>query len=162
MPSSTDKTEFEFLVPGKPESLSAVRWIITRLAQQTGLPEEEINKIEVAVDEACANVIEHAYGPLPEKPPIYLKMMRENGCLIIDIIDEGTGFDFDHYRPPTFPDHYQEGNQRGAGLYLMYRCMDEVSYETMPNQRNRMRLVKQMTAGGPPPTPGNERIEKAY
>ena len=61
------------------------------------------------------------------------------------IIDSGKTFDFSSYRPPTFPDHWDQGHTRGVGLYLIKQCMDEVTYHQLEDRRNKIRLVKRAT-----------------
>jgi anti-sigma regulatory factor (Ser/Thr protein kinase) len=64
---------------------------------------------------------------------------------VIDIVDEGEPFDYESYSPPTFPEHWMKGNTRGVGIYLIRQCMDEVSYESIPDRRNRLHLVKHLS-----------------
>ena len=53
---------FKLQVPSSPENLAIIRDFVTSVGAQAGLSEEEVANLELAVDEACANVIEHAYG----------------------------------------------------------------------------------------------------
>ena len=61
---------------------------------------------------------------------------------IAEIVDSGRTFDFSSYCPPSFPQHWDQGNTRGVGLYLIKQCMDEVSYYQLEDRRNKIRLVK--------------------
>ena len=144
MEKEPDTTIVRLRVPGETESLSLVRTVVTHLARSLGFPEREVDKIEVAVDEACTNVLEHAYRFVSPKPPVQLEIRRAVDQLVVDIIDEGCSFDFNHYNPPKFPDHWLEGNTRGAGLYLIRQCMDEITYSNEPSTGNRLRLVKKL------------------
>ena len=56
--------KFTLEVPSSTENLVLIRDFVTRIGQQAHLDEQEISNLELAVDEACANVIEHAYGHL--------------------------------------------------------------------------------------------------
>ena len=49
--------------PGYAKSLGRIRALVGDLARTVGFPEDEVDKIAMAVDEACSNVIEHAYAP---------------------------------------------------------------------------------------------------
>jgi len=131
-------------IPGEPQYLSLIRLVTTHLAETAGFAEEDVGKIEIAVDEACTNVIEHAYATLPPKPPIRLEIQATPDQFIVDIVDQGGSFDFDGYVAPKFPDHWNEGHTRGVGVYLIQKCMDEAFYMRLPDQRNRMRLVKRL------------------
>jgi len=131
-------------VPGDTHSLSLVRKIVTHLATAAGFPAEEVDKIEIAVDEACTNAMEHAYREISPKPPVRLDIRASSREFVVDVIDEGKPFDFDAYQPPQFPDHWNAGNTRGVGVYLIKQCMDETRYDRLPDAGNRLRLVKRM------------------
>lgn len=135
--------DYELVVPGHPASLSLIRSVVTRLADAAGLSELEVDRVELAVDEACSNVIDHAYARRDPKPQLRLTIRHSDDAFTVDIIDEGESFDLAHYKEPKFPDHWmEEGHHRGAGLFLINRCMDEVSYEQLSKTQNRMRLIK--------------------
>lgn len=131
-------------VPGEFRFLALIRSVVTMLARTAGFPEVDVDKIELAVDEACSNVIEHAYRNADPKPAIELEVQWEPSRFTVDIVDQGTPFDYTRYTPPKFPDHWLSGAVRGAGLYLIRSCMDETEYQTGPGPRNRLRLVKRL------------------
>ncbi|MBA2501808.1 MAG: ATP-binding protein, partial [Pyrinomonadaceae bacterium] len=54
--------KFTLQVPSSTENLAMIREIVGNIGTQAGLESADIAKLELAVDEACANVIEHAYG----------------------------------------------------------------------------------------------------
>ena len=56
------ESSFTLRVQSSTENLSLIREFVTKVGLQAGMSEMDISKIELAVDEACANVIEHAYG----------------------------------------------------------------------------------------------------
>jgi len=136
------KKEFTLEIPGDPLSLALVRLMIRHLAHQAGFGSDQCSKIELSVDEALTNIIEHAYEDLDPKPAIHLAFDVHPHRFIAEIIDSGKTFDFSSYRPPNFPDHWDQGNTRGVGLYLIRQCMDEVSYHQLEDSRNKIRLVK--------------------
>lgn len=140
--TSRGARRFGLLVPSDLRCLDNLRNMVSDLAEAVGFSRNEIGRIEVAVDEACTNAIEHAYRDVKVKPPIQIDVFADDERLVIDVIDSGSGFDFKQERLPKFPDHWFHGNVRGAGLYLISECMDEVSYERMSDNRNRMRLIK--------------------
>lgn len=137
------RTNYEILLPGKPTSLAMIRWVVTRLATAAGLAMDDIDQVEVAVDEACTNVLDHAYAAMDPKPPLHIVIDASGDQFIVDIIDRGKTFDFESYTEPKFPDHWLEGHERGVGLYLIHQFIDSVEYETLPDASNRMRLIKQ-------------------
>ncbi len=146
MPSNIQTEPYELIVPGDPKSLSLIRMVITAIAHEAGLSQEQVDKVEVAVDEACTNVIEHSYKQLSPHPPVEVQVQANGKDFIVDIVDSGPSFDFNNRVRNKFPDHWMLGeNMRGAGLYLMMSFMDSVDYERLPDARNRMRLIKKIT-----------------
>ncbi len=136
------RTHYELMLPGNPSSLAMIRWVVTRLATAAGMSSEAIDQVEVAVDEACTNVLDHAYSACNPKPPLHIQIDSNDERFVVDIIDQGKAFDAETYTEPKFPDHWLEGNERGVGMYLIRQFMDDVQYESFPNVGNRMRLIK--------------------
>jgi anti-sigma regulatory factor (Ser/Thr protein kinase) len=65
------------------------------------LSEFKAAQLEMAVDEACANVIEHSYGGEaaalhnPNHPGLRINLMQCRDRIVVEIFDRGRGFDFD-------------------------------------------------------------------
>jgi serine/threonine-protein kinase RsbW len=134
--------------PGHGSSLGYIRSIVADLARKVGFPEHEVAKIEMAVDEACSNVVKHAY--VPDKkwcwqhrdPEIRLDIRTEDGRLVIEINDHGQRFDFANYRPADIADRLKEMKTSGYGILIMRSFMDEVHYSSNDQTGNTLRLVK--------------------
>ncbi len=136
---------YELIVPGVPKSLSLIRMVVSTVADAAGLRQEQIDKVIVAVDEACTNVIEHGYKKLEPHPPVEIIIHVNDRDFVIDIVDSGPTFPFAERELNKFPDHWSEDNNtRGAGLYLMMALMDTVDYTKLPDDRNRMRMIKRI------------------
>jgi len=133
--------------PGHESYLAHIRAIVADLARQVGFPEEEVAKIEMAVDEACSNIVEHAYaqGKSWQKrdPEIRLDVRIEgDNHLVIEINDQGQRFDFASYRPGNIEDKLQQMSRGGYGIAIMRKFMDEVQYNSSDATGNTLRLVK--------------------
>src|SRR2546426_10054565 len=134
--------------PSDGSYLSYIRGLVVDLARQIGFPDEEVAKIEMAVDEACSNVVEHAYSTKKEwrwkhrHPEIRLDVRVEDNCLIIEITDHGQQFDFTAYRPDNIEERLREMKTGGYGISIMRQFMDEVQYNSSDATGNTLRLVK--------------------
>ncbi|MBL8144007.1 MAG: ATP-binding protein, partial [Acidobacteria bacterium] len=53
--------KFTLGVPSSTQNLALIREFVTNVGAQAGLGDDDVAKLELAVDEACANVIEHAH-----------------------------------------------------------------------------------------------------
>ena len=73
-----------------PKMLRIVRDVAGRVARLAGLDEEEINAFKLAVDEACTNVLRHAYGNDPTRR-LLLSFATTKDRLIVKLHDFGGG-----------------------------------------------------------------------
>jgi serine/threonine-protein kinase RsbW len=136
--------------PSDGSYLAYIRTLVADLARKVGFPEEEVAKIEMAVDEACSNVVKHAYNTNKEwcwqqrDPEIRLDVRTENDQLIIEINDHGQRFDFSAYRPDDIQNRLQAMKTNGYGVHIMRQFMDEVQYSSSDQTGNTLRLVKHL------------------
>jgi len=141
MPSIERK--FTLQVPSSTENLSLIREFVTAVGRQAQLEEPEISNLELAVDEACANVIEHAYGHDITKE-VVVRAKFDDESLRISVIDEGRGFDPDNVGQDSVEKLIHARQSGGLGIRLIKKLMDEVSYEIMPGQKNELHMTKKI------------------
>jgi serine/threonine-protein kinase RsbW len=141
MPSIERK--FTLQVPSSTENLSLIREFVTAVGRQAQLEEPEISNLELAVDEACANVIEHAYGHDITKE-VVVRAKFDDESLRISVIDEGRGFDPANVGQDSVEQLIHARQSGGLGIRLIKKLMDEVSYEIMPGQKNELHMTKKI------------------
>lgn len=134
---------FTLQVPSSTENLALIREFVTAVGLQAGLTEAEIGKIELAVDEACANVIEHAYGHDASKEVI-IRANIDDDAITFEIVDTGKGFDPSKIAQEELEKLIQERKDGGLGMRLIKKLMDEVQYEIVPGQKNELRMIKRI------------------
>lgn len=101
-------------------------------------PEMTIYNIQLAAQEICANIAEHACANDPaQQVVIAITMEVPPRRLVIDFYDTGRSFD------PTQVTEPEPGtlHVRGYGLYLVHKLLDEVTYTSQPD-KNHWHLVK--------------------
>jgi serine/threonine-protein kinase RsbW len=123
------------------DNLLAVREFVGAAARAFGFSEEETSKIVLAVDEACTNIIKHAYQFATDRE-IRIAIYREKDRFEVRIHDTGRTFDPKTLVPLDLKDHLTHYRRGGLGVYLMRSLMDKVEYRTLPDNRNEVRLVK--------------------
>jgi serine/threonine-protein kinase RsbW len=134
---------FTLQVPSSTENLAMIRDFVTSVGEQAGMTLPEIGQLELAVDEACANVIEHAYGKDMTKE-VSVRATLDDDAVEIDVTDTGQGFD------PTSVEHQDldklisNRKSGGLGMRLMKTLMDEVHYEIIPGKKNELRMIKRL------------------
>jgi serine/threonine-protein kinase RsbW len=135
--------KFLLQVPSSTENLAMIREFISSAAQQAGFDSSDAAKLELAVDEACANVIEHAYGHDISKEVI-VRVTLDDEMLSIDIEDTGRGFDPSLIQPEELEQLINKRKTGGLGMRLMKTLMDEVRYEIEPGKKNALHMVKRI------------------
>jgi serine/threonine-protein kinase RsbW len=140
--ASVERT-FRLQVPSNTENLAMIREFVNGIGTRAGLPASEVAKLELAVDEACANVIEHAYGPEVTKE-VSVKATLDEDSVQIDVVDTGVGFDPSEISQKNLDQLVAERKSGGLGMRLMKTLMDEVHYEVIPGQKNELRMIKRL------------------
>lgn len=128
------------VVSSRTENLLVIRDFVSRAAQSVGFGDDEINNISLAVDEACSNIIKHAYNNAADKE-IQITISAEGPEFQIKVIDQGKHFDPDHIPVPDMKEYFTRYKRGGLGMFLMKKLMDKVEYDILPDQ-NVVRLTK--------------------
>lgn len=133
--------EQQIVVKSSTDNLAQIRDFTKSAAQKCCFEEDSVGKIILAVDEACTNVIKHAYKYSPDGE-IIISIKFENGKFSISITDEGTHFDPTQIPEPDLREYYKQKRIGGLGMFLMKRLMDEVKYGTVAGNKNQVVLIK--------------------
>jgi serine/threonine-protein kinase RsbW len=133
--------EMSLNFPGRYESLARIGQFVRSQAQQTGLDEKAVYQVEMAVDEACSNIIEHAYGAEDKGDISITCRATEEGIKII-LCDTGKPFDPDSIGSPDLSTGLEERESHGLGMFFIREWMDKVDYENKPGVGNILTLFK--------------------
>ncbi len=111
----------------QPRNLKQVREELCNLLKKKGFSESSCNDIVLAVDEACQNIIRHAYG-FDEHGLIDLGVYLANNVISIELVD---------FAPTVAPDCCEpkpcdELKPGGLGTLFMSKLMDTVEFECPP------------------------------
>lgn len=128
-------------IESRTERLSAVREFVSEAARSFGFSEEDVGKIALAVDEACTNVIKHAYKFDPTKE-ITISVKGADRAFMVSIRDNGRAFDPTGIHQPDMKEYMTHFRRGGLGVYLMRSLMDKVEYDISPGKKNEVRLTK--------------------
>jgi serine/threonine-protein kinase RsbW len=128
-------------IESRTERLIAVREFISGAARECGFGEEDISKIALAVDEACTNIIKHAYKYDPNES-ITVTVSTRNGAFEVAIRDSGRDFHPETISTPDMREYLEHYRRGGLGVYLMRSLMDKVEYDIRPGVANIVRLTK--------------------
>lgn len=114
-------------IVAKTKHLARVRTFIHGQISQLGFSEVEENNIVVAVDEVCANLIQHAYHNQRDAF-IDLHVIIESGAVRVEISDNAAPFNPSKSQLPDMRQYFAEHRHHGLGIMLMTRVMDAIEY----------------------------------
>jgi serine/threonine-protein kinase RsbW len=138
--------EHNFLlhVPSSTDNLAMIRDFVARVGEKAGFDEKEVMKLSLAVDEACANVIEHAYGESALNGEVRVKVSFDADQVMVEVVDTGKGFDPSQIPVKDVEQLMRERRSGGLGWRLIRSVMDEVQYQIVPGEKNELRMVKRI------------------
>jgi serine/threonine-protein kinase RsbW len=100
--------------PADPAQLAVIRRELSGWLAPLALTEDETADVVLAVDEAAANAVRHAYGP-DEAGIVELTLWTEAATLCIEVVDHGS------WRPPA-----ERPAEGGRGIPLMSHMSESV------------------------------------
>jgi PAS domain S-box-containing protein len=123
----------ELRLPAEPQALAPVRRQIRRWLEEAGATSQEADDVLVAVGEACANVVQHAYGLRAGR--MELRLARAGEEIEVTVRDTGS------WRSAT-----ETGG--GRGMDIMRGLMDSVDVENGA-EGTEVRMRRRLLAGRP-------------
>lgn len=119
-------TVHELCCDARPESLATVADFIATCCAEWRVGGRDAYRIQLAVDEAVSNVIEHAYES--KGGEILLRCWCDHGDISVQLEDSGRPFDPDGVVEPRLTGALEEREAGGLGLYFMSALMDRVVF----------------------------------
>jgi serine/threonine-protein kinase RsbW len=129
-------------LPREVDSVPAVRRLLRCALSLLHVDRQAGSDLEIALTEACANVVKHAEGV--DKFEVLLDV-AEDGCAI-EVLDSGAGFD----AAAAATDAPGPEHDRGRGLFLIRALSDNVRMDSSPRRGCLIHFEKRFfTMGGP-------------
>ncbi|MEW6093776.1 MAG: ATP-binding protein [Chloroflexota bacterium] len=131
------------IFPARFDQLNAIREFVTQAAKDAGMDESNICAVEMAVDEACSNIVEHAYKDRPEGD-IECTCDSTDSDLMIILRDHGRPFNVSTVPNPDLLSTLEDRKVGGLGVFLIHNLMDEVRYEHLGEAGNVLTMVRRI------------------
>ena len=127
-------------IPARLENIRSLAALVKEFASRAHLNEQAVFHCQLALDEACVNIIEHAY---PDNPAgeIEVAIHAYEGECAIHLTDFGEPYDPEQVTSSPVSCTIEEAKPGGLGLYLMQSVMDEIHY-TPGTEGNCLIMVK--------------------
>ena len=122
------------------KNLARIRCFVEQTATALGVEQAAIPDLLLAVDEAATNIIVHGYQG--QEGPLEVEIECQGDALLIRLRDAAAPFDPTAIPPPDLSLPLEERPIGGMGIYLMRRCMDEVTHSCPPQGGNELILIK--------------------
>lgn len=128
-------------IPGVRDRIAVACDFVVDAARRAGLDEQAVHHCQLAVDEACTNVIEHAYGAGGGDEAIDITCRLVGDRFTISVYDSGPAFDPLRQADPSPAAPLEQRQPGGWGIYFIKKVMDEVVYRYEANQ-NHLTMIK--------------------
>ncbi|MDQ4144416.1 MAG: ATP-binding protein [Actinomycetota bacterium] len=127
---------FTLCLPRDRASVPVVRHLLHSSMENLGVEDDCLSDIEIAVTEACTNVLQHSTGQ--EEYEVAVEV-NEKMCEI-RVTDTGQGFDHEGLAPKA-PDTAESGR----GIQLMKALVDKVRFLSRPEEGTIVHLEKKLS-----------------
>lgn len=134
------RSTYHLSIPSSTRYLEKVRRFVETHTVEAGFSVESVEQFKVAVDEACTNVIKHAYSG-DETRVLDISVILESTQCTIRIRDDGNSFKPSEYHEPNIFELAKRRHAGGFGVHIMRRLMDRVEYDHSGGM-NEVRLIK--------------------
>jgi serine/threonine-protein kinase RsbW len=143
-------SQHSMTVPGRYDQIGSVCQFVATAAEDAGMDENGVFHVQLACDEACTNIIEHAYGAEGQGEIVVSWRVEGNGFTIV-IEDRGRPFDPADVPAPNIPvegDSLDKLKIGGLGIHFMKKLMDEIHFHFDPKRGNRLTMIKRLSGEG--------------
>jgi anti-sigma regulatory factor (Ser/Thr protein kinase) len=129
------------------ESLRTISYFVHGIGRRLRLTEQTLFDIDLAVEEASANIVHYAYPP-GKAGEMVVRIESMDDVVHISLTDWGVPLNPDDVRPFDIHAPVETRIEGGMGLHLIHSVMDDVARQTAP------------APGGPNTTTLTKRIER--
>jgi len=125
------------------ENIELVQIVVEESLRKLDLDDATAHSIGLAVREAVANAIKHGNQQDPDKQ-VEIGFGVEQGEVVIEVTDQGAGFDLLEVKDPLNPDNLLRPN--GRGIFFMNSFMDAIDYSFKPEGGTVVTLRKRLAS----------------
>lgn len=112
-----------------PSSLEVIPPFISKVIEKIkalGMSEDELFNVRLCLEEALVNAVKHG-NKMDSNLFVEVSLKADSDRLVMEIKDEGEGFDFVNIKDPTREENLER--TQGRGVFLIKKLMDEVRFE---------------------------------
>jgi anti-sigma regulatory factor (Ser/Thr protein kinase) len=114
--------------PARPYQLKQVRFIVQNAMRNTSLPSEDADRVVLAVNEACMNIIQHGYKG-DETGEIILEIFKSDQQIVFRLTDFAPPVDKCNIKGRD----WEDVRPGGLGVHFICESMDDIQYRHLPD-----------------------------
>lgn len=130
------EVKFTLQLPHDALSVPVVRRVLNSSMRSLGVSDDCLTDIEVALAEACTNVLDHAV----DGDEYEVVAGFDNKACVIDVVDTGRGFDAESLGHAEA----DPSAEQGRGIQLIRALVDRVHFASRPEAGMIVHLEKQL------------------
>lgn len=149
-----EEHRFHLAIGSRFENIELVQLVLKDYLERLGMDEDTRHWVDLVVREALANAIKHGNEQDPAKQ-VHVDLAVEESELVIQVEDEGVGFDPSLLGDPLAPENILRPN--GRGIFYMKSFMDDIHYSSGPGGGTMVTLRKRLPG---PKTVTSDELEE--
>ena len=128
-----------FVFPAKTIYVADIKQKLTDICKRNNFAYKDLNNLLIVVDEACSNIIKHAYKDA--EGDILVEVKVTNKGLHLTMVDKGKSFDWHRFKTPDLNHYVNIGKKGGLGVWIIRKLTDKSDYR-ITERGNELMLVK--------------------
>lgn len=130
-------------LPASTHAIALGAQFVRQFCEQQGMPERECQRLELAADEICTNVVCHAYHGDASRH-YRVECECEGDTVVVCVIDRGASFDPESVPTPDTTCALAQRKIGGLGLHLVRKVTDSFEVTRTPSGENVTRFTKRL------------------
>jgi serine phosphatase RsbU (regulator of sigma subunit)/anti-sigma regulatory factor (Ser/Thr protein kinase) len=140
--------EETFVLPAQRLYVTEMKERIQKLCREFNFAYKDVNNLMIVLDEACSNIIRHAYKDKAEDGDITFEIkIREKG-IYLTLIDTGISFNWKNFKTPNLNHYVDIGKKGGLGVWIIRKLTDKSDYK-VTERGNELSLIKYHSGENP-------------
>ena len=124
----------ELTIDATVQNIEKVTAFVDEQLAQLNCPLKAQMQIDIAIDELFGNIAHYAYNPKTGPATVRIDVLQDPLSVVVTFIDNGKAYDPLAREDPDVALTAQEREIGGLGVYMVKKCMDEISYEYKDGQ----------------------------